>query len=136
MVPTILLDIYCSASNAKLNIEKTEVVSLLKSPAVDWRRLCQQKGMRWHDSSTDEVPVYLGYPLYCSRRQWIRYFDLLLDKIDRHLKILSQRHLSPTGKWNWTRPVVPNQLFFVAKVFLNLFVSLSVSPMLLQHYNV
>jgi hypothetical protein len=86
----ILLDIYCSASNAKLNIEKTEVVFLLKSPAVDWRRLCQQKGMRWHDSSTDDVPVYLGYPLCRSRRQWIRYLDLLLDKIDRHLKILRQ----------------------------------------------
>jgi hypothetical protein len=54
--------------------------------------------MRWHDSSTDEVPVYLGYPLHCGRRQLIRYFDTLLDKMKSHTLILSQRHLSIRGR--------------------------------------
>ncbi|EIE88395.1 hypothetical protein RO3G_13106 [Rhizopus delemar RA 99-880] len=89
-----LLTIYGRASNAKVNLNKTVLVSLSGVGHSSWISLATQQGITWHDRSSHTSVRYLGYPLYHTAAQHDSFLQGLLLKIRRRSSILRERHLS------------------------------------------
>ncbi|CAO3611948.1 unnamed protein product [Mucor hiemalis] len=92
-----LLDLYGRASNAKVNLNKTVLVSLSGVAHPEWVSIASRAGLEWHDSSSADAVRYLGYPLYSSDAQLNQFLDAIKVKVMRHANILSGRHLSIRG---------------------------------------
>ena len=92
-----LLELYSSASNAKVNIGKTEIVSLSGVPHPEWISITSSLGVNWHDSGSTSSVRYLGYPLYSSSSQLDDFLSGIRLKISRHANMLSSRGLSVRG---------------------------------------
>jgi hypothetical protein len=93
-----LLDLYGRASNAKVNLSKTVLVSLSGVKHSSWVFLASSVGVEWHDSTSSGAVRYLGYPLYSTDSQLLDYLDAILVKLTRHCNLLKERHLSIRGK--------------------------------------
>ncbi|KAG1121495.1 hypothetical protein G6F61_000129 [Rhizopus arrhizus] len=78
-------NLYAKASGAKINFNKTEAASLSGSRLGyqrTWRTLLlQQQIHSWHDSSSREPVIYLGFPLHPSIAQRDTCLTSLLSKI-------------------------------------------------------
>jgi hypothetical protein len=63
-----IMDLYGRASNAKINIEKTIVISLSGATHRVWKHLLNSvsEQIQWHDAQCQTAVRYLGYPLYSS----------------------------------------------------------------------
>ncbi|CEP16737.1 hypothetical protein, partial, partial [Parasitella parasitica] len=59
-----LLELYGRASNAKVNLGKTVLVSLSGRPHSAWAALAHTAGLKWHDALSSGAVRYLGHPLY------------------------------------------------------------------------
>lgn len=94
-----IIDHYCKASNAKLNHQKSMVVALNGRVSPEWRQGFSDQGIhQWHDRSTADAAIYLGFPLTSTRSQLETFLQLQLDKLRKYADILSQRRLSIRGK--------------------------------------
>ena len=91
------LDLYGRASNAKVNMNKTVLVSLSGVSHPTWVSLASDAGFQWHDAESSGSVRYLGYPLYHTDSQLRNYLDGVLVKVQRHSNILKQRNLSIRG---------------------------------------
>ncbi|KAK4521263.1 uncharacterized protein ATC70_012899 [Mucor velutinosus] len=76
-----VLDLYGRASNAKVNISKTVLVSLSGVSHSAWVALADSTGLQWHGRSLS----------------WCNYLDGVLVKVQRHSNLLKQRNLSIRG---------------------------------------
>ena len=92
-----LLELYGRASNAKVNLSKTVLVSLSGVAHPEWVSIASGAGLEWHDSSSVGAVRYLGYPLYSSKAQLNHFLDGVKVKVSRHANILRERHLSIRG---------------------------------------
>ncbi|KAG2194762.1 hypothetical protein INT47_012064 [Mucor saturninus] len=92
-----LLACYGRASNAKVNLSKTVLVSLSGVRHLAWADIAETEGVEWHDSSCSGAVRYLGYPLYHTSDQLDSFLDDVRIKIVRHSTILRQRNLSLRG---------------------------------------
>ena len=93
-----LLSLYGKASNAKVNLSKTVLVSLSGQRHEDWSCLAEQSSIEWYDESSTGSVRYLGYPLYHTQAQLDHFLDAIKIKIQRHCNMLQQRNLSIRGK--------------------------------------
>jgi hypothetical protein len=93
-----LLDLYGRASNAKVNLGKTVLVSLSGVSHPVWVSLASSAGIEWHDSRSSGAVRYLGYPLYSTDSQLLDFLDAISVKLTRHCDLLKERHLSIRGK--------------------------------------
>jgi hypothetical protein len=92
-----LLEVYGRASNAKVNLNKTVVVSLSGVAHQSWIDIASAAGVEWHDSTSIGSVRYLGYPLYHTDVQLLHFLDAIKVKLERHANMLRQRHLSIRG---------------------------------------
>ncbi|KAG2192841.1 hypothetical protein INT47_012370 [Mucor saturninus] len=92
-----LLDCCGLASNAKVNLSKTVLVSLSGVGHTEWVDIVQSEGLEWHDSGSVGAVRYLGYPLCHTSTQLDAFLDEVRLKILRHSNILRQRNLSLRG---------------------------------------
>ncbi|CAO3630098.1 unnamed protein product [Mucor fragilis] len=92
-----VLGLYGLASNAKVNISKTVLVSLSGVSHSAWVALADSAGLQWHDAHSRGAVRYLGYPLYHTESQLQDYLDGVLVKVQRHSNLLKQRNLSIRG---------------------------------------
>ena len=92
-----VLDMYGRASNAKVNISKTVMVSLSGVAHSAWVALADSAGLQWHDAHSRGAVRYLGYPLYHNESQLQDYLNGVLVKVQRHSNLLKQRNLSIRG---------------------------------------
>jgi hypothetical protein len=92
------LDLYGRASNAKVNLSKTVLVSLSGVSHASWLSLADSSGIEWHDATSSGAVRYLGYPLYSTQAQLLDYLDAILVKVTRHSNLLKERQLSIRGK--------------------------------------
>jgi hypothetical protein len=118
---------YGRASNAKVNLEETVVISLFGYPHSEWIQLINDQKMKWHDKRDQQPVIQLGYSMYSNPKQLDLFFDQLLTKIMKHINILKGRHLSIRGRslianalltstlWHVPR-VVPADLAWIKKV--------------------
>jgi hypothetical protein len=64
-----ILDLYGKASNAKVNLSKTIVISMSGKTHIEWTEILQRESINWHDKTNQYPIVQLGYPLYSSSQQ-------------------------------------------------------------------
>ncbi|KAG1138651.1 hypothetical protein G6F37_011151 [Rhizopus arrhizus] len=114
------LNLYAKASNAKVNFNKTEAVSLSGSRLCYqriWRTpLLQQQIHSWHDSSSREPVIYLGFPLHSSIAQRDTYLTSLLSKITTGVQLHSHRSLSVRGRVTILNSLIPSKLWHVLRI--------------------
>jgi hypothetical protein len=92
-----LFELYSQASNSKVNLQKTYLVSLSGEPYEEWNVLCNTEQLEWHDKSKTTAIRYLGFPLSSSKNQLEAFLADTLDKIRRHTNILHARNMSIKG---------------------------------------
>ncbi|KAG1049071.1 hypothetical protein G6F43_008584 [Rhizopus delemar] len=114
------LNLYAKASNAKVNFNKTEAVSLSGSRLCYqriWRTpLLQQQIHSWHDSSSREPVIYLGFPLHSSIAQRDTYLTSLLSKITTGMQLHSHRSLSVRGRVTILNSLILSKLWHVLRI--------------------
>lgn len=76
-----ILKRYSYASNAKVNLNKTVLVSLSGQRLVPWITIAETEGVEWQDETSSGYVRYLGYPLYHSPNQLQVYLDELKVKL-------------------------------------------------------
>lgn len=92
-----LLGRYGRASNAKINLQKTCLISLSGHPHPTWISLCRQQHVEWHDRNSETALRYLGYPLTSHPKQLDHFAQQMDLKIVTHANMLKSRHLSVVG---------------------------------------
>ncbi|CEP14347.1 hypothetical protein [Parasitella parasitica] len=117
-VLTSLLSLYGKASNAKVNLSKTVMVSLSGHAHEAWQSTASEANIGWHDEHSIGSIRYLGYPLYHSAGQLAHFLDAIKIKLQRHVNILSQRHPSIRGKSLVANSLLLSRLWHILRVVI------------------
>jgi endonuclease/exonuclease/phosphatase family metal-dependent hydrolase len=111
---------YSRASNAQVNLHKTQALSLSGKPILNsslWSSpLLSHSIDQWHDCTAAGPLTYLGFPLYSSTKQRDSYLNALLDKIRDACNIHSQRSLSIRGRVTILNTLILSKLWHVIRV--------------------
>lgn len=113
-----ILELYGKASNAKVNLNKTVVVSLSGYPHSSWKTLLQPLEIKWHDDKEKKAIVQLGYLMYSSQVQLQDFLDGLEMRIKRHIDMLKGRHLSIRGAGILANSTILSKLWHVLRVIV------------------
>ncbi|CAO0789273.1 unnamed protein product [Mucor circinelloides] len=94
------LNVYCQATNAKINYNKVEAISLSgRNTWSYWRARLTDMNITKFTTNVDTNPmIYLGFPLIQSYQQREVFLGGLLNDLRTYVKIHSQRNLSVVGK--------------------------------------
>lgn len=111
-----ILDLYGKASNAKVNLSKTMVISMSGKTHTEWTEILQRESIKWHDKTDQHPIVQLGYPFYSSPQQLQSFLDQLEIKMVRHNNILKGRNLSIRGSSTVTNALLMSKLRHVMRV--------------------
>lgn len=76
-----ILNYYSLASNSKVNIQKTEMVSLPGLHSNEWSSIALAASVSYHTSTYSGAVRYLGYPLYSSSQQLASFLEKTRVKI-------------------------------------------------------
>ncbi|KAI8087072.1 hypothetical protein BDF21DRAFT_222756 [Thamnidium elegans] len=130
-----MLQCYSLASNAKVNIHKTELVSLLGLENAVRKEIAHTSSIDYHTTASPDAVRYLGYPLYSNQQQSDSSLQTIEKKIGNHAFLLKDRHLSVRGSslianslllsrlWHILRVVpVPNKWLFSIRQVVRKFV--------------
>ncbi|KAI8085497.1 hypothetical protein BDF21DRAFT_450872 [Thamnidium elegans] len=130
-----MLQCYSLASNAKVNIHKTELVSLSGLENAVWKEIVRTSSIDYHTTASPDAVRYLGYPLYSNQQQLDSFLQTIENKIGNHAFLLKDRHLSVRGSslianslllsrlWHILRVVpVPNKRLFSIRQVVRKFV--------------
>jgi hypothetical protein len=112
------LDIYCKATNAKVNYNKVEAISLSgKNTWSYWRARLTGMNITKFTTAVDHNPViYLGFPLIQSVQQREVFMASLLDNLRTFVKIHSARSLSVVGKATVLNSLILAKCWYVLRV--------------------
>ena len=108
-----IYDWYAAASNARLNVHKTEALTL-EDDKQKWQNIFPQ--MKWYDAKSAECPRYLGYPVSLQKRHHAWFIDSILQKMIRHANMLAARQLSLAGKALVINSLLTSKLWHVARL--------------------
>lgn len=111
-----ILQVYSNASNAKVNIQKTEMVSLSGLSNNEWKHIAEEAGINYHTATSPNAIRYLGYPLYSSPHQLTKYLDVIKNKILVHVNMLKERRLSVRGSSLVANSLLLSQLWHILRV--------------------
>lgn len=111
-----ILSMYSAASNAKVNIHKTEIVSLSGVAHAEWRTIASTHNISYHTADSTHVVRYLGYPLYSSRKQLKLYLGRIKNILHLKCSQLKQRGLSVRGLSLVTNSLVFSKLWHLLRV--------------------
>ncbi|CDH54866.1 hypothetical protein RO3G_01611 [Lichtheimia corymbifera JMRC:FSU:9682] len=111
-----LLQCYGAASNAKVNLNKTILMSLSGKHYLEWEQLADTFGAQWHDAHSSEAVRYLGYPLYHNEDQLSLFMASVKIKVLRHANILKERRLSLRGASTVVNSILLSRLWHVLRV--------------------
>ncbi|KAG0930594.1 hypothetical protein G6F32_011943 [Rhizopus arrhizus] len=108
---------YGQVSNAKVNLFKTEAISLNGNSSPSWQQLLSEHQItKWHDHSSAQPLRYLGFPVISSITQR-RYFETqLIQTIKTQCGIYSQRNLSLRGRVVLANSVILSKLWYTLRV--------------------
>lgn len=111
-----ILSMYGKASNAKVNLDKTVVISLSGYPHTEWIQMINDSNMKWHDKRDEQPVTQLDYPMYSNAKHLNLFFEQLHTKILKHANILKGRHLSVRGKSLIANALLTSKLWHVLRV--------------------
>ncbi|KAG1442637.1 hypothetical protein G6F46_013015 [Rhizopus delemar] len=110
-------DEYAQASNAKLNLGKTEAFSLSGRPHPTWQSFLLTQGITtWHDRNPPSAVRYLGFPIYSSIAQRNAFVNELILKIQNACALHSQRQLSFRGRVTVMNTLIYSKLWYVLRL--------------------
>lgn len=90
-----ILNKYMQASNAKLNFEKTQVLSLSGSPHPHWQEFLQDQGItHWHDKNASNPLIYLGYAICSSPSQRAAHAQQTIAQLKQQCLLYAGRSLT------------------------------------------
>ncbi|KAI8059592.1 hypothetical protein BC940DRAFT_247490 [Gongronella butleri] len=92
--------IYAKASNARLNVQKTEFISMSGHTWPEWQQIKRSTGASWHDRHPPSATRYLDYSIYSGQYQLQVYWNGLTSKLKLHCRIMSSRRLTIRGTSN------------------------------------
>ena len=107
---------YAKASNARLNVHKTEFISLSGYPWPQWQLLQRSIGAAWHDKHSLTATRYLGYPVYSTTSQLRTYWDGFTAKLELHCRMLRSRQLTIRGTSLLCNSIVFAKVWHVLRV--------------------
>jgi hypothetical protein len=111
-----LLSIYGKASNAKINLDKTLLLSLSGKRHETWSSMAETSSIEWHDELTTGSVRYLGYPLYHTKEQLEHFLASITTKVQRQCDILTKRQLSIRGKGVVANSLILSRLWHLLRV--------------------
>lgn len=112
------LSTYSSASNALLNMSKTEVFPLSGIRNDRWSQFLINFNIRkWYDRSSSIPLRYLGFPMCFSTNQRNTFFTNLLDKIKSACLIHAERNLSIRGRVTVLNSLILSRLWHALRIF-------------------
>jgi hypothetical protein len=88
------LRLYGEASNARINIGKTTAFPMSKWANVLLKNHLASLNMQWHDGSSTETLIYLGFPVLFGSDQTTVFWNKILAKIRAGIALHSSRSLS------------------------------------------
>lgn len=114
-----LLDRYMNASNAKLNYDKTQVLSLSGAPHPHWQSFLQDHGIQyWHDRSSPEPLMHLGYAVIVSHpSQRAAHAQKVTANIRKLCLLHSMRPLTYRGKVTIMNTLIYSKLRHMIRLF-------------------
>ncbi|KAG1314597.1 hypothetical protein G6F64_001345 [Rhizopus arrhizus] len=113
----VLYDTYAQASNANLNLNKTEAFSLSGNPHPQWQIFLSSQGIStWHDYNSPAALRYLGFAIYSSITQRNGFINDLLLKINHACALQSQRQLSFRGRVTVMNTLIYSKLWYVLRL--------------------
>lgn len=112
------LDTYCRATNAKINYNKVQALSLSGANIWDyWQPFLSARNILHLHSEIDVSPlVYLGYPLIQSIQQRHDFMTHFLTKIQTACTLHSRRSLSVLGKATVLNTLILSKCWYILRV--------------------
>jgi len=111
-----LLDLYNSASNGRVNLAKTVLVSLTGVDHSEWHDVISSHNIDWHTASSSSAVRYLGYPLHSSPHQLTAFLEDIKIKLLRHVNYLKGRHLSIRGSGIVANSLLLSKIYHLLRV--------------------
>ncbi|KAG1033152.1 hypothetical protein G6F25_010728 [Rhizopus arrhizus] len=112
-----LYEVYAQASNAKINLGKTEAFSLSGHPHPPWQTFLQVNQISsWHDKNSPSALRYLGFAVCSSLTQRDGFISALWLKIQHECNIHSQRTLSFRGRVTVMNTLIYSKLWHVLRL--------------------
>ncbi|KAK4509305.1 uncharacterized protein ATC70_007655 [Mucor velutinosus] len=106
-----------AASNALLNYNKTQTLSLSGLPQPHWIQFLASKGISsWHDHSSSTPLIYLGYGLFINRQQRSSFVDTLISTIRTSCQLHSTRNLTLRGRVTVLNSLILSKLWHVPRL--------------------
>jgi hypothetical protein len=108
---------YGQVSNAKLNVEKTEVFSLSGRALPQWQHFFAQHNInKWYDRSSPTPIRYIGFKMAQSPQQRNTIINQLLQNVTNAFNIYSQRQLSIRGRVTIANMLVLSKIWYQLRI--------------------
>ena len=109
---------YMSASNASLNYNKTQALSLSGRSSPSWISFLQTHGISsWHDKSALQPLIYLGYAICSSANQRAYYANSLISMLRSSCQLHSIRPLTFRGRVTVINSLLYSKLWHAIRLF-------------------
>ncbi|ORX51166.1 hypothetical protein DM01DRAFT_1307528, partial [Hesseltinella vesiculosa] len=92
------------------------MISLSGHPWPQWNKTREKTSARWHDKSCPSATRYLGFPIYCNKKQLKSFWDEKIIKIERHCSILRERNLTIRGTSLLCNSVILSTLWHILRI--------------------
>jgi hypothetical protein len=113
-----ILTKYMKASNALLNYDKTQVLSLSGAPHQHWQTFLQDQGIhQWHDKNSLAPLIYLGYAICSSPSQRAAHAQAIISKLKKQCQIFSARSLTYRSKVTIMNTLIYSKLWHMIRLF-------------------
>lgn len=111
-----ILQVYSNASNAKMNLSKTTMMSLTGTENNKWIQIANSNHIEWHDKNNNHAIRYLGYPLYSRSEQLHNHLDTVLQKLQSNLNRYKTRNLSIKGRSMVINSLILSRIWHLLRV--------------------
>ncbi|KAK4515490.1 uncharacterized protein ATC70_010440 [Mucor velutinosus] len=112
-----LLQRYMAASNALLNYNKTQALSLSGRNQPHWTQFLASKGISsWHDNSSSTPLIYLGYGLFSNPQQRSSFVATLISTIRTSCQLHFTRNLTMRGRVTVLNSLILSKLWHVLRL--------------------
>lgn len=110
------LQLYGSASNARINLNKTVAFPMSNSFDIPLKTHLSTLSIQWHDETSSDALIYLGFPLFFGKAQQNSFWNKVLAKIKAGIDIHSARSLSVLGRATIVNALLLSRLWHLAWV--------------------
>ncbi|KAK3805464.1 MAG: hypothetical protein JOS17DRAFT_661224, partial [Linnemannia elongata] len=110
------LRLYGEASNARINIGKTTAFPMSQWANTPLKNHLASLNMQWHDSSSAETLIHLGFPVLFGSDQTTVFWNKILAKIREGIALHSSRSLSVLGRATIVNALILSRLWHLAWV--------------------